>query len=106
MVVVEASRVEFGVDALNFVMCAENLIKVGGKRHMENFFHQKITILVSIPRFLIANIPNPALKKFVLDLKKYFIIKKWFFQPKKVKVFSLKPMVLDQKIVFFDADLP
>jgi len=50
------------------------------------FFSQKITILVSIPRFLIANIPNPALKKFVLDLKKYFYSKKWFFRSKKVKI--------------------
>ena len=55
---------------------------------MENFFSQKITILVSIPRFLIANIPNPALKKFVLVLKKYFIIKKLVFLPKKFKISS------------------
>ena len=42
--------------------------------------------LVSIPRFLRENIPNLAFKKFVLVVKKYFIIKKWFFWPRKVKI--------------------
>ena len=35
--------------------------------------------------FCVKN-PNPSSKKFVPILKKYFIIKKLFFRPKKVKI--------------------
>ena len=35
--------------------------------------------------FCVKN-PNPSLKKFVLEAKKYFIIKKWFFRSRNVKI--------------------
>ena len=45
--------------------------------------------MVSIPRSLIANIPNTTFKNFALGVKKYLIIKKWFFRPRKVKISHL-----------------
>ena len=41
-------------------MVQKNILKGEGTLPMEIFFYQKITILVSIPRFLIASIPNPV----------------------------------------------
>ena len=59
---------------------------------------------MSIPKFFAANIPNPAFKKFVPDLKKYFIIKKWFFRPRNVKIsrFFVETHEFGSKKVFFD----
>ena len=64
---------------------------------------------MSIPRFLIANISNPDFKKFAIEVVKHTLsLKSGFFdlEKSKYRVFSLKPVILVQKIVFFDYGLP